>query len=564
MTRRIDALLADAEAGGAFALQAARQAAVLADPVDPQRYRRALTLAAKLDPLNASPRLALARRCAEEGDLEAARREAGLVMAEAVDEGARAHASYVLGEIARATGELEEARVRYAACAAIEDKLLAADRHDRTAAHWYARAVGRVAELDIADGRVAHARTGAEGALSVLRALASQNEDPMIAADVADAEMRLAGLDLDDGKIKEARAHVSEAIGRYEALAAFEPKEPHWRAVLAECQVLAAEIAFERGAADEAREAMDKALQLRVKLAVDDEAERWALAATWRQRAALLQGLGDISAASESLNQGRALATAMFAQSQSEAAARFLVHTLIDQADLAMRAGELEVARNAAAEARRRAEPFAREKDATPEWRADLAAAWDRLGDVARKAGVAAKAQEAYARAIELRRMVRDAQPNAAYARRGLAAVLLKIGDLALAARETNSARVAFDEAFGLRLVLAEAAPGAPGPARDLAIALERVGLVAVAQGDQARARSAWEEELVLAERLYPDEYNYDGVRFRAVIEANLAGLGGEKAEAYRAAALRRFDLLARDGRLSAKDEKVRSNLWRR
>lgn len=563
LTRRIDALLADAEAGGAFALQAAKQAAVLADPIDPQRFRRALTLAAKLDPLNASPRLALARRLAEEGDLDAARREAAQVMAEAVDEAARAHASFVLGEIARAKGDGQEARVRFAAAAVIEDKLLAADPHDRSAAHWYARAVGRVAELDLADGQHAKARTGAEGALAVLRALASQNEEPLLAADVADAEMRLAALDLEQGKPAAARAHLGEAIGRYEALVLMEPDEPHWRAVLADCWVLAAEAAFERGAPGEARAAMDKALQLRVKLATLDEGERWALAATWRTRASLLSAIGEITAATESLHQGRALAETMFAQTQTEAAARFLVHTLIDQADMAMRLGDLERAREAANEARKRAEPYARGDDAA-EWRADLAAAWDRLGDTARAAGVAPKALEAYARAIDLRRMVHKTRPDAAYPRRGLAGTLLKVGDIALAARDLRGARAAFDESLALRLALAEANPGLPGPARDLAVALERVGLAAVAAGDEAGARRAWEDELVLAERLYSNEYDFEGQRFRAVVEANLAGLGGERAEIYRTNALRRFDTLEREGRLTERDAKARANLWRR
>jgi hypothetical protein len=507
--------------------------------------------------------LALARLSAEQGDLAAARAEAAIVLKEAVDQAARARAAFVLGEIARAEGDARAARTAYEMTLRIEDALLAANRSDPTAARWYARARGRIAELDAGAGERSRALSGAEGALAMLRAAAAHaGEAPVLAADIADAEMRLAALELDDAQANSARRRLGEAIGRYEALAATEKDEPHWRAVLADAWALAAEADYARGAPDPARAAMDKALQARIRLAAHDPQEAWGLAGTWRLRAALRAALGDVDAAAESLRQARTLAEALCTRApHADAPARFLTHTLLDQADHALRTGQAESAREAADAARMLAERFARAPGAAPTWLAETGACWDRLGEVARAAGARAKMQEAFARAVEFRRLAKERAPDEPRHARGVAAALIKLGEAELEAGALNSARAAFNESVALRLELAEAAPGAPRPAQALAAALERLGLVALAAGDAAAARGAWEDELTLADRIFGDA-DLDGVRFRAIVEAHLADAGGPHAETHRRAALARFDELANAGVLSQADAAIRKRLW--
>jgi hypothetical protein len=123
------------------------------------------------------------------------------------------------------------------------------------------------------------------------------------------------------------------------------------------------------------------------------------------------------------MQQARALADQLSAANHlAEGPARFLVHTLLDQADHALRANELHVAREAANQARARAERFASMRDTTAAWLADASACWDRLGEIARAGGVSA--QDAFARAVEMRRMARDRAPDDARHARGLAAAL--------------------------------------------------------------------------------------------------------------------------------------------
>jgi tetratricopeptide (TPR) repeat protein len=559
----IEALFRLAESGGPDAAKAARRAAALTETSDPDRARQALAIAARLEPLDPAPRLALARLKAEAGEIDAARTEAEAVLAQSIDQAARARAAFMLGELARVGGEHDRARAAFDTVVTIEEKLLAADRSDPAAARWYARARGRLAELDLLQGKTGRARVGAEGALALLRASAQQTgEPPVLAADIADAELRLGALDLDSGDAPGARQRFGQAIGRYEALILIEPNEPHWRAVLADAWALAAEAELARNAPAEARAAMDKALALRVKLANANPAERWSLAAAWRMRAALLAALDDETGAADSLAQARTLGERICGESPSaEAPARFLLHTTFDQADHALRHGQLALARNAADAARIRAEAFARSPGAAPAWFGDVAAAWDRLGEAARLANT--DALDAFSRAAEFRRMALDAKPDDLPFRRGLAAALVKFGAAALDARELKSARRAFEESTALRIALAEADPGAAPPARDLAVALEYLGLAAHAMGDRDTARHAWEDELALAERLYPEEHDTEGLRFRAIVHAHLTQLGGIDSEDHRAAALKRLDILARDGAITERDAILRKRLWK-
>lgn len=564
--KRLEAAAALHEAalqGGPKAALAARRAAVLAERDDPALALKALALAAKLEPLDPAPRLASARLHAEQGDLEAARIEAEIVLRDAIDKAARARAAFMLGEMARVSGERTAARSHFEITLKIEDGLLAANRADPAAARWYARARGRLAELDAADGRFDRARAGAEGALSMLRAAAAQiGETPALAADIADAELRLGALELDSDQATSARRRFAEAIGRYEALAITEKLEPHWRAVLADAWALAAEADYVRGAPDAARTAMDMALQARIRLAANNPDEAWALAGTWRLRAALRAALGDDEAATESLIQARALAETLATRAGgAEAPTRFVIRTLLDQADHALRTGDLNRAREAADTARARAEAQV-ETHQSAAWLAETAACWDRLGETARAAHAHAQMQDAFARAVELRRLAREHEPADAALARAVASALVKFGEAALESGAAQSARAAFHESAAIRLGFVDAAPEDRRAAYALAVSLERLGLAALACGDRNAARGAWEEELMLAERIFGDDDNLDGVRFRAIVHAHLAGANGPDAESHRTQSMALFDIMAKAGALTEREAALRKKLW--
>lgn len=558
-----EALLRTARKGGPEALLSAKRAALLAERTQPGLAREALALVSKLEPLDPAPRLAAARLAAEQGDIPAARTEAEAVLGEAVDQAARARAAFMLGEIARMRGEWAAARSYFETTLKIEDAVLVADRANVTAARWFARARGRIAELDAGESAFDRARAGAEGALALLRACAAQiGEPPLLAADIADAELRLGALDLDSDQPAAARRRFDEAIGRYEALAVFESNEPHWRAVLADAWALAAEADYARGAKDEARAAMDKALQARVRLAANHADEAWPLAGAWRLRAALRAALGDNEVAAESLVQARALAeTLCLRAGGAEATERFLLRTLTDQADHALRTGDLNRAREAADTARMRSEALA-ETYGIALWFSEASAAWDRLAETARAAQATAQAQDAFARAVEFRRLAHDQADGDAAHTRALAAALIKQGELALDGGSPQSARAAFHESASIRFKLIDDAPDDRRALYALASSLERLGLAALACGDRDAARGAWEEQLLIAERIFPGDETPESLRYRAIVHAHLAGASGADAETHRMEALALFDELAKAGAMSEREAALRKKLW--
>jgi len=560
----LETLAAAARAGGPDATLAALRAASLAQRVDPELAREMLVLAIRSSRLDPAPRLALARLHAEAGELDAAKQEARAVLGEAVDTAARARAAFMLGEIARAQGDRAQARELFHTTLKIEEDLLAADRQDPSAARWYARARGRLAELDDAEGAHDRARAGAEGALAMLRAAAAHvGEAPVMAADIADAEMRLAAMELDDDQPASARRRLDEAIGRYEALAVTEKDEPHWRAVLADAWTLAAEADYMRDAPDRAREAMDTALQARLRLAAQNLDEAWALAGAWRIRAALRAALGDADVATQTHEQARKLAETLLKRAADRAAAaRFYIHTLLDQADHALRTRTPALAQDAADAARQQAEAMARADAGEDRWLTEAAACWDRLGEVARQGDDQARTLDAFARAVEFHRMAQARTQRGDSGARGLAAALVRHGEAALAAHDHPTALSTFAESAMLRRALFEDAPDSRTAAHALAVALERLGLAAHANDDRVAAWDAWTEELALAERIFDDDDNIEGMRFRAIVEAHLASLGGPDVEPYRNAALRKLDVLARAGALSEAEATLRRRLW--
>lgn len=556
----VDALIAQARLGGPDAALTAKRAAVLAERLRPNLAREALALAARLDPRDPNPKLDLARLHAEQGDLAQAAAAAASVLSGS-DQPARARAAFLLGEVARTQGNAQAARAHFTLLMQIEDGLLAVDRGDPVAARWYARGRGRISELDAAAGDQARARSGAEGALAMLRATASQiGEPPVLAADIADAELRLALLELDAQEPNSARRRAGEAIGRYEALAITEKEEPHWRDMLARAWALAAQAAFAAGSGADAREAMDKALQARIGLAARHPDEAWGLAATWRVRAGLLAGLGDGAGAEDSLNQAAALARRLHENApDQEAPARFLVHTWLEQADHALRTSGDTRAKEPADAARVLAQRFAAAGAAG--WCSEAAAAWDRLGEVCRRAGAAPKqTQDAFARAVEFRRMeLSEAEDQAS--RRALAAALGRLGEAALAAGANSKAREALEESADLQAALFEATPDDPRAGHALAATLDHVGLAAFAMSDMPAARTAWEHELRLFDHMHGDDESADVTRLRATVEAHLAGARGPDCERYRDSALARLDALARAGVLSERELTLRRKL---
>jgi len=554
-------LMTHAKGGGEDAAAAAKRAGALAAGIDNPKAEAAFRLALQLDPLDGAPRVALSRLAAEAGDLDAAWRAAGEAFGAAIDEGDRTLAAFVLGEIAEARGDGESARQAFMAARTLAETVLKNDPHDLSAALDLAAARQRLAELDLADGDEANARAGHEAAYALFAALADgPRSDAALKADCAFSAARLADLALARGDLGAAKTHILQAEGFYGAIGA--PREPGLIEARAALLSIKAEIARREGAFDEARAAMNSAVAARVARAAEDPTQRGALLMAWRQDAALAAQAGDGPRAQAARQQARALAqTLADVAADNDAAARVRLVTLFETGAGALAAGAIEEARRDLADAVRLADDRLAN---APDDRArtdELAAAWDRLADVALAAGEAEGAEGALARAAHLARRAVDLAPGEYRAARNLAAALAKAGDAARNAGRNDVARAALMDSYRIRLDLAEKKPDDPQRLLDLAVVLERLGLTAQSAGDSVSARAAWEDELTLADRIFP-EITAQGLRFRAVVRAHLASLRAPDAADHRKAALDALDLLAASSALTRADAALRAQLW--
>jgi hypothetical protein len=548
--RRFAALMAEAQAGGPNAAQAARRAAAMALARDPRRAEEALARACDIDPLDAVSVLALAQLRADRGELDAARADAARAFSHAVDEAARALAAFALGEIALARGDAEQARDAFRAAKSLQAEILRHEPGDYEALRHYARACQRLADFTAREegapaGRIAHGE-----ALALLETLA-QREDALIdlAEDLAHSCARLAQLCVDLGDHEGARACAQARVGWLMRLADDEPDNEAWRFDLAEAWEARAHLDFQARDVRAAQDASSQALHLRAALAAaapGDAKRRRALAKRWARHAEIFAHAGDLAAARGAAAQARSLREA----DKDALGAQALHDALILEGDLALKARDYEAARQAFARACERAQARAHEDDA---WRTALAQACGRLGETALQAQLFAPARDAFAR---MRALNDGADPRLE------ARLLLKEGEAALGEGDSQAARALFQHSCAIRIDLLHAAPGDMALARELAVALERLGVLAHETGDMDAARAAWEDEARLAEVMLDKLGDGETMRFAAIVYGHLAGLPSPDAIEHRKRALALLDELAQLGALTAPDVALRNRLW--
>ncbi len=134
--------------------------------------------------------------------------------------------------------------------------------------------------------------------------------------------------------------------------------------------------------------------------------------------------------------------------------------------------------------------------------RRELAAAQQKLGDVALAQGDLAAAMQSYRDSFALNKVLSAADPGDAGLRRDLAAAHEKLGDAQLAQSDPAAALQSFRDDVAFTKTLADAAPADAGRRRDLAVAYEKLGDAQLAKGDLAAAAQSYGESLKLIKAL--------------------------------------------------------------
>ncbi|MGE0044690.1 MAG: hypothetical protein AB7J28_06380 [Hyphomonadaceae bacterium] len=544
--------MADAKGQGQRAAEAGRAAAAIALELDPRLAEEAFERVLAADPLDAISRLALAQLKTDRGDLAAAEADAARAFAEAVEQTAKALAAFALGEIALARGRKAEAKNAFAASHDLFEAILKSDPGDYDALRHHARACQRLAEFTVVESGAALGRLAHAEALTVLETL-SEREDAKLdlAEDLALGCARLAALSVELGDLESAEKCAEACVGWRLRLADGEPDVAAWREDLAAAYEAQAAVELLTRRYLQARESCDRAIKLRVGIAAaapHDARRRRLLAASWRLSAQCAARVEEWAHAKNAAAQARALAE----RDGSEAGVKALYTALLLEGDIALKAHDLEGARQAFAQACEFAQSHV-ERD--PEWTPLLAAAWERLGDVGAAAARHAGARDAFARA----RALLGASDKKADAR-----LSLKAGEAALAAGDRDGARTAFTQSCSVRLALVEASPNDFKLARDLAVGMERIGLLAQSAGDKKLARAAWRDELKIADALMvATPRDEAAIRFCAIVHAHIVTLEETDMHAHRADAFALLDQLEAMGKLSENDKALRARLER-
>jgi tetratricopeptide (TPR) repeat protein len=272
---------------------------------------------------------------------------------------------------------------------------------------------------------------------------------------------------------------------------------------------------------DRLAKAADELIRLRADLArlSNDRPEFAAI----RARASALIDKGDFDAARAALNEGRQAARAM-REEMSRTEASFLrdearvdrlqlnydaacakfaeaAHLDPDNVWLWIELSDLWVTRGSLAEA---GKALAAARDAAVRTGADrdLAASYDRLGNVQVGRGDLASALTSYRDGLAIAKRLAKSEPGNTERQRDLSVSYGKVGDVQVAQGDLVGALASYREDLAISDRLARSDPGNAGRQRDLSVSYEKIGDVQVAQRDLAGAFASYSNGLTLIDGL--------------------------------------------------------------
>jgi tetratricopeptide (TPR) repeat protein len=546
-------------------VQAAMNAGDLTAPRAPIKAIDAYRLAASIDPLDGRPAIAAATLIARRGDWKAARIEAGQAFRTSLDEVVRADAAFLLGEVALACEQLDEAQDAFAAAAQLFERVHARDRQDPAPLNAIARLHMRQADMALNRGNHDSAQDHAARAAAILDGLQSQfPKDPKIMADARACLDRQIDLAMARNDAPTAAAWLDRLLPLALAAHADAPDDQPVQRNLGLVRLKHSLVSERLHDFDAALESADAAIGLLADLAAKD-----------RDAAVLGQDLGRAMRrrADIALSRGEAGLAAAIAFQAGELFEQWLrkdpdaVSLMRDRAGAAVLEGDAAMQVRAYDQA---GQAFTRARDLclkgvslepdTATWPPALATAWDRIGDANLQKNEARAAAEAYAESLNVRSRLPDQQVLATLQARAITAA--KLADAASRAGLPRQARVAAHTALLARQAIAAARPDDLAARDAHARALQRFGVAALAIGEHDDARMALEDSLALLQHCPVWEDNApESRRRRAKLWADLASLGDDDAAHFAAQALTLLESLIAQNAAEGQDIALRNRL---
>jgi tetratricopeptide (TPR) repeat protein len=345
------------------------------------------------------------------------------------------------------------------------------------------------------------ARTRKRASLAIAAARQSHNQGRAVSALAKAIDALLA-----QGWTTEAEPLVEQLVERTD------PAEP---AGLAAALGYRGEVARKLGDLSTARDAWERALQLRLALAeVTPSAPRWVeVAYCQSQLGAIYREQGRFDAALGMLTSARELRAelALTDPTPEREGALALSDSLLGDVYLAL--DDLDAAREATARALQRRRDVA-EATGQPLQRRFLALAWERSGLVAERSGDLARARAAYARAQELYRDLVKQEPGNVRFLVECSTAISRLGDVYRAEQDLDAARAAHTRALEIRAAVTDDAPDNAHWQQLLAVTLGRLASLALQMGELEVAASHANRAVEITEHLvWLDPSNVDWQR---------------------------------------------------
>lgn len=167
----------------------------------------------------------------------------------------------------------------------------------------------------------------------------------------------------------------------------------------------------------------------------------------------------------------------------------------------------------------------------------DLAASLQRLGMVHQQVGDLVAAQDFYSKFFDLSQQIAKRDPKNVEDRRNLSVSYERMGDISLLQGNDRAAEGFFQKSLEVRRVLAQEMNHNPVANRDLSVTLDRLGDLAQKRGDGDAAGKLFEESLQLRKKLFDDDpHNTQAQRDLLVSYALLGDVALGKQEAEKSA----------------------------
>ena len=369
--------------------------------------------------------------------------------------------------------------------------------------------------------------------LFLSRFLDYRSEDVQVRWQTARSLMQLGSIEEMLGNFKEAEKNLQQSVVQLALLQEAKPASVDFLADMADCKQALGLLFFQQGKPMLAEPEYRKALELRFNLPENNEILSKQAACEFNL-GQLLKSQGKLESALSSLAATvKKLETIVAIDKSNAIQKQNLVKGLLGLAQIFQDLGRFGECKENLEKAINLAQLIVAEYPDNPDYRVDLASAWNQKGKLFRDTDFAI-AESSYTKAFKIQESLVSDFPATPFYRQELANSLNNLGVLLQSAGNSTEAENAFDRAMGIRDKLVRDVPWVPDIRKDLAAGLNNRGIQLQVQNRLKEAEPLYLkalEDLKSLTRDFPDSMEYNLELSRTLLNESvlLESLGKNK-----------------------------------